>query len=208
MNLQDIAINLQYGRAREASALVNQAIAEHYDIETIIKDGVVPAIRALDRQYRRGEIIIPELRRAGRALRHGLRQIKQAIARSGEAERGAVVLGSAGDLEAPGQGVLAVALEGKGLRVVDLGARAAPERYIQTALAEGAKLIICTAALVTALPRMKALLQAVNAAGVRDRFAVMLAGAPVTGRFCRTVGADFYAPDPAAAASLAGGVFH
>jgi methanogenic corrinoid protein MtbC1 len=204
MNLNEISTNLQSGNARETSALVNKAIAEHYDFETIIKDGFIPGIRAVQERYQRNEILVPEIRMATRALDYGLRQIKMAIASSGEGTKGTVVIGTAyTDPEDTETNIIAVTMEGRGLRVIDLGASVAPEQFIEAAIEEDAGLIVCAAALVTTMAQMKTLVQAASAAGIREQVKIMLIGAPVTERYCSLIGADIYAHDAITAAEMA-----
>jgi glutamate synthase domain-containing protein 2 len=52
---------------------------------------------------------------------------------------------------------------------------------------------------------MKTLVQALVSAGLRDKVKVILAGRPVTERYCRLIGADYYAPNASSAAEIAAG---
>ncbi|GHV88426.1 corrinoid methyltransferase [Spirochaetia bacterium] len=210
VNLEDIARNLQSGRARETSALVSQAIEEHYTIDTIIKQGFIAALISLKERRRRNEIEVPEISMALRALNRGIRQIKLAIAASPSASasdvdpKGTVIIGTAeGDAEETAKNIIAVLLECRGLKVIDLGTSVRADQFINTAKTENAALIICSAARVPAMTGMKALVQTASAAGIRERTKIMLTGAPVTEQYCRIIGADRYAPDASAAAEIA-----
>jgi 5-methyltetrahydrofolate--homocysteine methyltransferase len=52
---------------------------------------------------------------------------------------------------------------------------------------------------------MKTLVQALVSAGLREKVKVILAGRPVTERYCRLIGADYYAPDASSAVEMAAG---
>jgi methanogenic corrinoid protein MtbC1 len=204
VNLDDISSNLQSGKARETSALITKAIAENYTIDTIVKQGILAGIRAVEARYGRNEVLVPEIRMAQRAMEWGIRQIKQAIAAAGRAALGTVVIGTVeGDIEDRDKNIIAVMMESRGLRVIDLGNSVSPAVFVETAEAERANIIACSASLVTTMAQMKIVVQEALSAGIRDRVKIILTGAPVTERYCRLIGADIYAHDAVIAADLA-----
>ena len=50
---------------------------------------------------------------------------------------------------------------------------------------------------------MKATIEALEEAGLRDSVKIMIGGAPVTAAFAKEIGADAYAPDAATAVDVA-----
>ncbi len=94
-------------------------------------------------------------------------------------------------------------MEGRGLEVVDLGVDVPAEKFVEKAKEIGADIIACSALLTTTMTEMKNVVDAVNEAGIRDQVTIMVGGAPVTDNFCKSVGADIYAPDAASAAEEA-----
>jgi 5-methyltetrahydrofolate--homocysteine methyltransferase len=92
-------------------------------------------------------------------------------------------------------------LEGAGLKVVDIGIDASPEKFVDAAKANNAAVIGVSALLTTTMTNMKAVVEATKAAGLKTK--VMVGGAPVTQAFCDEIKADGYAPDAASAADLA-----
>jgi methanogenic corrinoid protein MtbC1 len=204
VNLDDISNNLQSGKAKETSALITMAIAENYTIDTIVKQGLIAGIRAAEARYGRNEVLIPEIRMARRAMEWGIRRIKQAIAATGRTVLGTVVIGTVeGDIEDRDKNIIAVMMESRGFRVVDLGTSVNPIRFVETAEAERAHIIICSASLVTTMAQMKIVVKEALSSGIRNRVKIIITGAPVTERYCRLIGADMYAPDAVAAADLA-----
>ncbi|MDR0387286.1 MAG: cobalamin-dependent protein [Treponema sp.] len=204
VNLDDISSNLQSGKARETSALITKAIAENYTIDTIVKQGLLAGIRAAEARYGRNEVLVPEIRMARRAMEWGIRRIKQAIAAAGRTALGTVVIGTVeGDIEDRDKNIIAVMMESRGLRVIDLGTSVSPAEFIETAQTEHATIIACSASLVTTMAQMKIVVQEALAAGIRNKVKIILTGAPVTERYCRLIGADMYAHDAVAAADLA-----
>jgi 5-methyltetrahydrofolate--homocysteine methyltransferase len=60
-------------------------------------------------------------------------------------------------------------------------------------------IVAMSALLTTTMPSMKATLDALDGAGLRDQVKTMIGGAPVSKSFAEEIGADAYAPDSAAA---------
>jgi methanogenic corrinoid protein MtbC1 len=112
-----------------------------------------------------------------------------------------------GDIRDFEQNLMAIALESKSLRVIDLGAGVEPERFVEIAVMEKAKLILCAANLPSAMGQLKLVVQAAAASGIRDLLTIMVAGAPVTKKYCDSIGADCYARDAIAAAEMADSIF-
>jgi methanogenic corrinoid protein MtbC1 len=204
MDLNDISLCLQNGNARETSALVTKAIKENYDIESIVKKGFVAGMKAVAERYRQHEIIIPEICLARRAMNQGIRQVKLALAASDKQWKGTAVIGMvSGENEETTKNLISIMLESMGIRVIDLGPSVSADRFVEAAIAEKAQLIICSAMLVSTMPRMKLLVRAATAAGIRNHTKILITGTPVTEQYSRLIGADFYAPDAERAADKA-----
>lgn len=94
-------------------------------------------------------------------------------------------------------------LEGAGFTVIDLGVDVSPEQYVDAVANQGAQIVGMSALLTTTMPSIKDGIEALKAAGLRDKVRVMIGGAPVTQSFADEVGADGYSSDAASAADLA-----
>ena len=94
-------------------------------------------------------------------------------------------------------------LEGKGIEVIDLGTDVTPERFVETAVEQDANIIACSALLTTTMGVMKDVVDKAVQMGVRDKFRIMVGGAPVTENYKDSIGADYYAPDAASASDIA-----
>jgi methanogenic corrinoid protein MtbC1 len=203
VDLDEISLNLQRGRARETSALVHKAIEEKYNFDLIIQQGIMKGIKAAEEQFRRREIFTPEFGMAARALEWGMRPLKKAIASTGKNPAGTVILGTVeGDAEDIEKNIIAVMLEDRGLRTCDLGSSVSTREFIDAATAEGAQVILCFAALASTMHRMKALVQAAGEAKMRNKIKIVLYGRPVTDQYCQAIEADSYAPDATAAVAI------
>jgi len=94
--------------------------------------------------------------------------------------------------------------KGGGIEVIDLGVNVAPQRFVDAAIEHDAHLIGVSALLTTTMPNMRAVVEAVRAAGIGAK--VVIGGAPVTPEFAAQIGADGYAPDAGSAVDLARGL--
>ena len=89
-----------------------------------------------------------------------------------------------GDLHDIGKNLVASMLEGCGFEVIDLGVDVGSEKFIE-AVKENKADILCLslALLTTTMNYMKEVIDALQAAGMRDEVKVMVGGAPVTNAF-------------------------
>ena len=117
---------------------------------------------------------------------------------------GRVVIGTVkGDLHDIGKNLVASMLEGGGFEVIDLGADVAPEKFVEAVRSGGARIVCLSALLTVTMTGMRATIEALQQAGMRDRVRVLIGGAPVTAQFARDIGADGYGENANAAVSLA-----
>jgi methanogenic corrinoid protein MtbC1 len=208
INLNDIAQRLQAGKAGETADLVAKALEENYSVENILKQALIPGIHAVANRYKRKEIFQPEMLVAERALNWGIETLRSAIAGKAEKPRGAAVMGVVkGDIRDFEQNLMAIALESKALRVIDLGIGVEPERFVETAVVEKAKLILCAVNLPSAMGQLKLVVHAASFSGVRNLVTIVVTGAPVTEKYCNSIGADYYVRDALSAAELADSIF-
>src|SRR5262249_192853 len=133
-----------------------------------------------------------------------LELIRPLLAASGAEPAGRVAIGTVkGDLHDIGKNIVAAMLEGGGFEIIDLGADVPPERFVDAVRSPNANRV-CLSALPTVTMRgMKTTIEALNAAGVRDKVKIMVGGAPVTQRFADQIGADGYGENAVAAVALA-----
>jgi 5-methyltetrahydrofolate--homocysteine methyltransferase len=115
-----------------------------------------------------------------------------------------VVIGTVrGDLHDIGKNLVAMMLEGAGFKVVDLGVDTPPEKFVEAVKEHDAKIVGMSALLTTTMVAMKDTIEALKAAGIREKVVVMVGGAPLTQEYADSIGADGYAPDAASAVDKA-----
>ena len=126
------------------------------------------------------------------------------LAGEGVEATGKVVIGTVkGDLHDIGKNLVRMMMQGKGLEVIDLGADVSAEKFIQAINDHRADILALSAMLTTTMHEMKVVIEALKAAGLRDKVKVMVGGAPITDGFRATIGADAYTVDAASASERA-----
>jgi corrinoid protein of di/trimethylamine methyltransferase len=192
------------GDLKTAVALTQQAIAEKLDPSDLIANTMVPAMAEVGRLFECEEYFVPELLLSARAMKGALELLRPLLSASGAQPAGRVVIGTVkGDLHDIGKNLVASMLEGGGFEVVDLGTDVAPEKFIAALQESNSSILALSALLTVTMPSMKTTIDALKAAGLRDRIKVMIGGAPVTQQFANEIGADGYSENANSAVALA-----
>jgi len=183
---------------------VQAALDAGLGAEQILKEGLIPAMAEVGRLYEEGEYFVPEMLIAAHSMKSGLLLIKPLLVGAAASSSGTVVIGTVkGDLHDIGKNLVAMMLEGGGFQIVDLGTDVAPERFVTAISEHSADIVAMSALLTTTMPAMRLTIEAVEAAGLRERVKIMVGGAPVTQDYANSIGADGFAPDASRAAQLA-----
>ncbi|MGI6173503.1 MAG: cobalamin B12-binding domain-containing protein [Christensenellales bacterium] len=199
-----IADAVKNGRAKVVKTLVSDAVAEGVSAEAILNEGLVVGMSELGEMFKNNEVYVPEVLIAARAMKAGTEILKPLLVAANVQSRGTVAIGTVkGDLHDIGKNLVGMMLEGAGFTVLDLGVDVSPEQFVDAAQNKGAQILGMSALLTTTMPSMKAGIDALTAAGIRDKVRVMIGGAPVTQSYADEIGADGYSTDAASAADLA-----
>ena len=204
MDLHEISVQLQAGKAKIVKGLVQQAIDEGVPAQEILEKGLLDGMNVISEKFKNNEVFVPEVLIAARAMNQGVALLKPLLAEAGVKASGKVCIGTVqGDLHDIGKNLVKLMLEGKGLEVIDLGTDVAPETFVQTAIDQNCQIICCSALLTTTMGVMADVVKAAESAGIRDKVKIMIGGAPVNQAFCDQIGADVYTSDAASAAEAA-----
>lgn len=199
MILQRIYTNVIDGNVSETEDAVRSALVLSVPAEDILHEGLIIAMDEVGRRFEEGDFYVPEMLIAARAMQAGLKLIKPHLAVKGVKTAGVVAIGTVqGDLHDIGKNLVAMMLEGAGFEVRDLGVDVAPDTFVK-AVQDGALVIGMSALLSTTMSNMHKTIEALEAAGVRDRVKVVIGGAPIQQEYARLIGADGFAADAASA---------
>lgn len=195
---------LQKGKAKDLSALVAGMLDEGVSANDILTNGLVAGMNVVGVKFKNNEIFVPEVLIAARAMNAALKILGPVLAKEGVEPIGtAVICTVKGDLHDIGKNLVKLMIEGVGIKVIDLGTDCDAEKVVNAVKEYNADIVCLSALLTTTMLYQKDILDALKAAGVRDKVKVMVGGAPVTQAFADEIGADIYTSDAASAAEAA-----
>ena len=202
--LNDISSLLQQGRAPKVKAAVQQALDEGIPASEILENGLLAGMNVIGQRFKNGEVFVPEVLLSARAMTKGIETLRPLLVADGVEEKGTVVIGTVkGDLHDIGKNLVRMMMEGKGLKVVDLGVDVPADAFLAAAREHNAQVIACSSLLTTTMEEMRSVVEAVHASEMNGKVRVMIGGAPVTQAFCEQIGADCFTSDAATAAEAA-----
>lgn len=195
---------LQKGKAKKVKELVEQAIVEGLDPKVILNEGLLSGMMIIGEKFKNNEVFVPEVLVAARAMNAGLTVLEPKLIEVGNEPVGKAVIGTVqGDLHDIGKNLVVMMLKGAGFEIHDMGVDVAPEAFVEKAEEVGADVICMSALLTTTMPKMEDCIEVLKERGLRDKYIVMIGGAPVNDSFAKQIGADYYTPDAASAAEVA-----
>lgn len=172
----------------------------------LINTQMIQAMAIVGQRFEEGTAFVPQLLMAGRAMKAALNLLKPIMEANGGGmeSAGTVVIGTVkGDLHDIGKNLVASMLEGSGFEVVNIGIDVDADTFV-TAIADNHADILCLSALLTTtMTYMKDVIDALEAAGIRDKVKVMVGGAPVSQEFADEIGADGFSSNANEAVALA-----
>ena len=206
-DLNALAEAIISGNQQEALRLTKEALDGGTAPADVLNKGLVAGMAVVGERFKANEFYVPEVLIAARAMKSAMEVLRPQLAAAGVEPRGTVLIGTVrGDLHDIGKNLVAMMLEGAGWNVVDMGVDVKPEKFVEAVTTEKAQLIGLSALLTTTMPAMKETIEALKQAGMRDKVAVLIGGAPVTQDYADEIGADAYAPDAASAVDMANGL--
>ena len=194
---------LSQGKMDEMKKITQEALDVGESAETILKDGLIQSMDRVGVKFKNGEIFIPEVLIAARAMHAAMAILKPILSKSTSTLAAKIIIGTVkGDLHDIGKNLVIMMLEGGGLEVVDLGIDVPQNKFIEAIREHHPQVVGMSALLTTTMREMKNTIHAIEQAGLRGKVKVIVGGAPVTEKFAKEIGADGYASDAASAVDL------
>jgi 5-methyltetrahydrofolate--homocysteine methyltransferase len=202
--LHKVASNLYEGEEEKVVMLVQEALDDGMSPKKVLQGGLIAGMDEVGRDFKAGDLFVPEVLIAARAMHAGMEVLRPLLAEGDAPSTGKYLIGTVkGDLHDIGKNLVKMMLEGAGFQTVDLGTDVEPQAFVAAVRQHRPQLVGMSALLTTTMVQMKATIEALVEAGLRDSIKVMVGGAPVTDSFARDIGADAYAPDAATAVDVA-----
>ena len=172
--------------------------------ERVLGEALVDGMTVVGVDFRDGILFVPEVLLAANAMKGGMSILKPLLAETGAKPVGTMVIGTVkGDIHDIGKNLVAMMMEGAGFEVHDMGINNSVEEYLAALERHKPDILGMSALLTTTMPYMKVVIDALKDQGLRDKYIVMVGGAPLNEEFGTAVGADAYCRDAADAATTA-----
>ncbi|MCP4720694.1 MAG: cobalamin-binding protein [Desulfobacteraceae bacterium] len=185
----------------EVAENVKAAIKSEIPIDDILNNGLIKAMDVVGEGFSNGEIFVPEMLMAAKAMQEGLEILKPLLAGDALMEKGTVIIGTVkGDLHDIGKNLVSMMVEGAGFNVIDLGVDVDIEKFVNEAQAHDADVVCLSALLTTTMPTMAKTIDAFKEAGLKAK--IIIGGAPVTDAYAKQIGADGFSDNAPGAVEL------
>lgn len=193
------------GNKEGCVALAQRVVDEGFEPFEAIQQGFTQGMDVVGEKFSTLEYYLPDLMRCADAVEAGVNVLRPSLLASGEKNSaGTVVMGTVkGDLHDLGKNIVGTMLMAAGFTVHDIGADTPIRRFVDKAVEVDADIIGISAILTTTMAYMPDLLSLLEEMGLRDRFKVMVGGAPVTPEYASEIGADGYGETAADAVTVA-----
>ena len=202
--LEKLSCSLQEGETDEVIAFVKEALDQGIEAKVILDEGLVKGMQVIGEEFAAGTAFIPEVLISADAMNSGIRILEPYLIGEGGVSAGRVVIGTIkGDLHDIGKNIVVTMLKSAGFEVFDLGVDVAPKALVDKAEEVGADIIGISTLLTTTMGKMADVISDLNERGIRDKYTVMIGGAPVSQAFADKIGADYYTVDALEAAKKA-----
>jgi methanogenic corrinoid protein MtbC1 len=201
---KDLVSTLADLKEKEALKIVEDRLKAGEEPVKILDDAR-KAMELVGKRFASSEYFMPDLVYSGEILREITEMVKPKMGKAGEIKRvGKVVFGTvAGDIHDIGKDIVVFMLDVNGFEVYDLGVDVPAQKFVEKIKESGAPIVGLSGFLTLAFDSMKQTVDAIKAAGLRDKVKVMIGGGQMSEEVRKYTGADAYGPDAMAGVSLA-----
>jgi len=171
-----------------------------------VEKGLSKGMKTIGEMFNKSEIYLPEMIMAADVFKSVMELLKPHISAESldKMKRGTVVIGTVkGDIHAIGKDIVAMLLETAGFTVYNLGVDVATSTFIGEARKVKADIIGLSALLTTTMPAQKDVIDILKETGERDKYTILIGGAPTSQDWADEIGADGYGETAESAISLA-----
>lgn len=203
--LKEIEEKLIEGDFNTVNSLVKETVEQRINPNEVIQGALSPGMEEVGRRFRNNEYFIPEVLMCAKAMNMALDTLKPLLV--GDTARkviGKFLIGTVeGDVHDIGKNLVSMMLEASGFELIDLGVGVSTEKFVAKAKLHQPDIVGLSALLSTTIVEFEDVIQAFQEAGLRDKFKIMVGGAPVTQEYADSVGADGYASNASEAVEKA-----
>ena len=196
--------DLYNGLLDEVVQATNIFLKRGWGPDRVLADALVEGMRIVGIDFRDGILFVPEVLLAANAMKAGMEILRPLLAETGAEPIGKVVIGTVkGDIHDIGKNLVSMMLEGAGFEVINIGINNPVEKYLAALEEHKPDILGMSALLTTTMPYMKVVIDTLKQKGLRDKYIVLVGGAPLNEEFSKAIGADAYCRDAAIAVETA-----
>ena len=194
-DLYDCVVEMDVQKGKDAATLL---IKENYSPLEGIENGLSKGMEVIGEKFNKLEIFLPELMMAAGAFTSAMTILKPHILsdssdKSESLKKGTVLIGTVkGDIHKIGKDIVAILLETAGFNVHNIGEDVSTSTFIEEAGRVDADIIALSSLLTTTMASQKDLIDILKEIGQREKYLVMVGGAPTSQKWADEIGADIY----------------
>lgn len=191
--LKDAVIEMKFD---ETEDLTKQALDSKIAVNDILDNSLIPALDEVGILFSDGDYFLPDVLMSVKAYDNSYKLLEPTLREGDYKAKGKIMLGTvAGDIHDIGKKILSALLQGNGFEIVDLGVDVSPETFLNKAKEVNPDVIGMSAMLTTTMPAMKEVIDVFSEGGMRDKFKMIVGGAPLNKKYSDEIGADGYGED-------------
>ncbi len=192
------------GDRRALDRSVRELLDGKLKAREILERGLIAGMEVIGARFKTGEVFIPEVLLAARAVNEALAVLEPHLAGEKQRETFKVLIGTVqGDMHDIGKNMVATMLRGVGFEIQDAGVNVSVEEFVRRVEEYRPHILAMSALLTTTMHEMEKVLEELAQKELRQGVRVLVGGAPINRKFADGIGADGYAPDAGEAVAVA-----
>ena len=192
--------DLYDGLAEEIAEGTQILLDRGWEATKVLDVALVDGMVVVGDDFRDGILFVPEVLLAANAMKAGMALLEPILSASGIEPIARMVIGTVkGDIHDIGKNLVGMMMEGAGVEVFNLGINTDVDEFIDALEEHDATILGMSALLTTTMPYMKVVIDELKERGLRDKYIIMVGGAPLNDEFAEAIGADAYCMDAGSA---------
>jgi corrinoid protein of di/trimethylamine methyltransferase len=203
--IHELRLAIEEGDSDAASTAAEQCLKGGIDPVEAVERGLREALRTVGERFERLEVYLPEMMLAADASNAVMEVLEPALLEEGKhtTSPGIVIIGTAkGDIHTIGKNIVVMLLKLSGFQVHDLGEDVPATEFIEAARKNNADIVAISALMTSTMPGQRDVVNLLEEMGLRDKFGVIVGGAPTTQEWAEQIGADGYSETAPGAVEL------
>lgn len=195
--VKEIQLALVDGDAEGVKNLTELALNEGIQAGTIVSNALIPIIKKIGKEFKIGNVGIPEVLVSSRAMHASLYVLKPILTKSNlKQKKGRIIIGTvAGDLHDLGKNMVSMVFQGDGYEVIDLGIDVPASSFVAAISRYQPDVLAMSALLTTTMDEFKHVIDEIENEGLRDQVKIVVGGGPITPDYAHEIGANGYGED-------------